>query len=59
MRRHASLSQKAAFFLFGAPYMVVRVILREAGKGNLAAIRGLMWGVFDFLKSAVVAKKQG
>jgi GT2 family glycosyltransferase len=59
MRRHASLSQKAAFFLFGAPSMVVRVILREVGKGNLAAIRGLMWGVFDFLKSAVVAKKQG
>ena len=59
MRRHASLSQKVGFFLFGAPYMVVRVILREVGKGNLAAIRGLMWGMVDFFKSAVVAKKQG
>jgi hypothetical protein len=58
MRRHASPRQKIGFFLFGGPYMIVRVILREVGKGNLAAIRGLVWGMFDFFKSAVVAKKQ-
>jgi len=58
MRRHASPGQKIGFFLFGGPYMIVRVILREVGKGNLAAIRGLVWGMFDFFKSAVVAKKQ-
>jgi hypothetical protein len=58
MRRHASPAQKAGFFLFGAPYMVVRVVLREVGKGNLAAIRGLLWGVVDSLKSAVGAKNK-
>ncbi len=45
MRRHASPGQKAAFYLFGAPYLAVRAIIREARRGNLAAIRGLFRGI--------------
>lgn len=52
MRRHASLPQKAAFYLIGAPYLAVRVFLREARRGNLGAIRGLLQGM-------LVRKKQG
>jgi GT2 family glycosyltransferase len=47
MRRHATLGQKAAFFLFGAPVLAVQVILREARRGNLRAIRGLVRGVLQ------------
>jgi GT2 family glycosyltransferase len=59
MRRHASLQQKSAFFLLGAPLMTVRVIFREIRKGNIGAIRGLIRGVFDLFKSSVMAKKRG
>jgi GT2 family glycosyltransferase len=49
-RRHASIGQKLAFFLVGAPYMAVRVIVRESRKGNLGALRGFIRGAFDFFK---------
>ena len=45
MRRHASLGQKIAFYLFGAPILVVQVILREVRRGNWRAIRGLAQGL--------------
>ncbi len=45
MRRHASISQKIAFYLFGAPILVIQVLIREARRGNLGAIRGLIHGV--------------
>jgi hypothetical protein len=45
MRRHASPAQKAAFFLFGAPILAVRVFIREARRGNLGAVRGLVEGL--------------
>lgn len=47
MRRHASIWQQLGFFLVGAPYMAVRVLVREGRKGNIKAIRGLIKGLFD------------
>lgn len=47
MRRHASIGQKTAFYLIGAPILVVHVFLREARRGNLRAIRGLVEGLFQ------------
>jgi GT2 family glycosyltransferase len=45
MRRHANNWQKIAFYLFGAPILVVKVFIREARRGNLGAIRGLAAGI--------------
>ena len=45
MRRHASPSEKLAFFVFGAPILAVSVFIREARRGNLRAIRGLAQGI--------------
>jgi len=45
MRRHASIWQKIAFYLFGAPILAIQVFLREARRGNLRAIRGLIHGL--------------
>lgn len=50
MRRHASLWQKIAFYIFGAPILAVQVITREARRGNLRAIRGLMQGLLQHRK---------
>ncbi|HEX5839731.1 MAG TPA: hypothetical protein VFY26_17990, partial [Anaerolineales bacterium] len=52
MRRHASFSQKLAFYLFGAPILAIQVFVREARRGNLGAIRGLIQGILH-------SKKQG
>jgi len=46
MRRHAPFGQKIGFYLFGASYLAIRVLTREAKRGNLRAIRGLVRGVF-------------
>jgi GT2 family glycosyltransferase len=45
MRRHATARQKAAFYLFGAPFLSIKVLVREARRGNLKAVRGLLRGV--------------
>jgi GT2 family glycosyltransferase len=45
MRRHASALEKASFYLIGAPYLAARVFFREAKRGNLNAVRGLMQGL--------------
>ena len=45
MRRHANKWQKMAFYLFGAPVLAVQVFIREARRGNLRAIRGLLQGI--------------
>lgn len=45
MRRHAKLWQKIAFYLFGAPILAIKVFSREARRGNLRAIRGLVEGL--------------
>lgn len=45
MRRHASLGQKIAFFLVGAPILAVQVFIREARRKNLRAFRALIQGL--------------
>ena len=45
MRRHANVWQKVAFYLFGAPLLIVQVFLREVRRGNWKAIRGLAQGL--------------
>jgi GT2 family glycosyltransferase len=45
MNRHATPLQKLAFYLIGAPVLAIRVFLREAQRGNLSAIRGLLQGI--------------
>ena len=45
MHRHATIWQKMAFYLFGAPILTVQVFIREARRGNLRAIRGLIEGI--------------
>lgn len=47
MRRHASLGQKVAFYFIGAPILAIQVFLREAKRGNLGAIRGLIQGILN------------
>jgi GT2 family glycosyltransferase len=47
MRRHANFWQKMAFYLFGAPVLAVQVLIREAKRGNLGAIRGLVQGILN------------
>jgi GT2 family glycosyltransferase len=47
MRRHANIWQKIAFYLFGAPILAVKVFIREARRGNLRAIRGLLQGILQ------------
>jgi GT2 family glycosyltransferase len=59
MRRHASPWQKLGFFCLGAPYLVIRIVLREGRKGNLGALRGILRGVFDHLRILPIPKKQG
>ena len=46
MQRHASIWQKMGFYLFGAPILAIQVFIREARRGNLRAIRGLVHGLF-------------
>ena len=51
MRRHATLGQKLAFYFVGAPILAVQVFVREARRGNLGAIRGLVQGLFHSKKA--------
>jgi len=52
MHRHANIWQKMAFYLFGAPVLVVQVFIREARRGNLRAIRGLAEGILHTKRRA-------
>jgi GT2 family glycosyltransferase len=45
MRRHANIWQKMVFYIFGAPLLAIKVFIREARRGNLRAIRGLVEGI--------------
>ncbi|HJS20109.1 MAG TPA: glycosyltransferase family 2 protein [Anaerolineales bacterium] len=47
MRRHANIWQKIGFYLFGAPILAVKVFIREARRGNLRAVRGLIEGILQ------------
>jgi GT2 family glycosyltransferase len=59
LRRHASLPQRLAFYFVGAPYLITRILIREGKKGNLAAMRGLVRGVFDFIQELRFGKGEG
>jgi GT2 family glycosyltransferase len=52
LARHGTLAQKLGFYLLGAPYMVVRVAVREGRRGNLGALRGVARGLLDRLRRA-------
>lgn len=52
MRRHASPLQQLGFFVLGAPYLAMRVLVREGRKGNLGAVRGLFRGLLDLRRSS-------
>jgi O-antigen biosynthesis protein len=56
MRRHASPWQQITFFLIGAPYLALQVLIREGRKGNLGAIRGLVRGLFDLARPSSTTK---
>ena len=51
MRRHATFGQKLAFYIFGAPILAFQVIFREARRGNLRAVRGLVQGLLHSKKA--------
>jgi GT2 family glycosyltransferase len=57
MRRHASMRQKIAFFLLGAPLLAARVVAREVRRGNIAAVRGFMHGLLQYLKEGRPARQ--
>lgn len=50
--RHASWLQKLAFYVIGAPWILLRMILRELRRGNLAAVRGTLAGAWNARRSA-------
>ena len=55
MRRHASFVEQIAFYLIGAPLRIIQMIVREGGKGNWAALRGSVRGLFDSCRSLLKA----
>ena len=52
MHRHANIGQMMAFYLFGAPILAVQVFIREARRGNLRAVRGLVDGILHTKRQA-------
>jgi len=47
LNRHGTWRQKAGFYLVGAPYVVLRLLVREGRRGNLGAVVGVVRGLFD------------
>jgi GT2 family glycosyltransferase len=47
MGRHANIWQKLAFYFIGVPILAVKVFIREARRGNLRAVRGLVEGLLQ------------
>jgi GT2 family glycosyltransferase len=45
MRRHASITEKLAFYMVGGPYTLARMLVRESKKGNVSALKGLVRGL--------------
>jgi GT2 family glycosyltransferase len=45
MQRHATPLEKIVFYLVGAPFLAIRVLVREVRRGNWRAIRGLLQGL--------------
>lgn len=53
LHRHASFGQRVAFYGAGVPYLLLRMVYREARRGNLGAVLGLPSAIRDLLKSSV------
>jgi hypothetical protein len=49
--RHGTWGQKVRFYLIGAPFMLLRVAVREGRRGNLGAVRGLVRGLLDKVRA--------
>lgn len=47
MRRHAPVHQRAAFYLLGAPYLMVRMLFRQGPRRGVAALRGWFTGSLE------------
>lgn len=45
MHRHASRAQILGFYLLGAPMIALRMVIRELGRGNAAALAGSLRGM--------------
>jgi GT2 family glycosyltransferase len=58
MARHARLWEKLVFFILTAPCLAVKVILRELGRGNFSALKGLVNGCVEFAKSTWLKKNR-
>jgi GT2 family glycosyltransferase len=54
LRRHATPTQQVAFFLVGAPSLVLRRVLRDARFGHLRVVRGWFRGAAD----AIAGRRQ-
>jgi GT2 family glycosyltransferase len=54
MRRHATTKQKVAFYSYGAPYIALRVLIREGRRGNFGALKALMQSLVDQFKALFV-----
>jgi len=50
MGRHATVAQRLGFLLLGAPWALITAVFREARRGNLGAVRGLLSGAFQALR---------
>jgi hypothetical protein len=50
LRRHATPLQKAGFYTIGAPWIALRMMFREALRGNPGAISGSIRGMLESLK---------
>jgi GT2 family glycosyltransferase len=59
LQRHASPLEKLGFFVIGAPYVLVRGILREGRRGNLGAMRGWLRGVSEAVRGALIPTDWG
>ena len=50
LRRHATPLQKAGFYTVGAPWIALRMMIREVLRGNPGAITGSIRGMLESLK---------
>jgi GT2 family glycosyltransferase len=50
--RHAPLHQKIAFFTVSAPFLIMRLIVREGMAGNFGALRGIGHGLLEFWRES-------
>lgn len=54
LQRHASPAEKLGFILLGAPYLVLRLMVREGRKGNLGAMRGWLRGASEAVRGVLI-----